>query len=276
MDTEEPANMDEPMNSGRPGLGAGFRYSTYGPQTDPGPEYWASVGEQMAARFPGAAPQGIWIVGNFTGNGTYLSFPAETDDPFITHTYVDMNEEALSLFDARGVKIWLQVEPGNADMVTLIDLVLGQYGHHACVIGFGVDVEWYQSDGSAEGTPVTDEEAARWVEAVRRHNRGYLLFLKHWDTDWMPPTYRDGIVFVDDSQIFEDADQMIAEFADWGEHFAPAPVAFQYGYPADQPWWSEMDDPAGEIGSLILEDVPNTSALFWVDFTVLEVFPPNP
>ncbi len=259
-----------------PGLGAGFRFSTYGPPTNPGPEYWAAVGEAMAARFPGATPQAIWIVGNFTGRGTFLNFPVETDDPNITFTYADMNEAALDLFDRRGVQVWLQVEPGNADVVELIDLVLGRYGRHRCVIGFGVDVEWYKSDGSAQGTPVTDEEARRWVQAVRAHDRRYLLFLKHWDINWMPPTYRDGIVFVDDSQQFESLEQMTAEFAVWGETFAPAPVAFQYGYPADRPWWSQLADPPGEIGRAILAAVPNTSALFWVDFTVLDVFPPGP
>jgi hypothetical protein len=258
------------------GLGAGFRYSTYGPSRDPGPAYWASVGEAMAARFPGATPQGIWIVGNFTGTGTFLNFPVETDDRLITFTYADMNEAALTLFDERGVQVWLQVEPGNANMIELIDLVLDRYGHHPCVIGFGVDVEWYQSDGSAEGTPVTDEEARRWVQAVRRHNQNDLLFLKHWDPAYLPPTERAGIVFVDDSQQFESLEQMIAEFAVWGEHFAPAPVAFQYGYPADRRWWSQLPDPPGDIGRAILERVPNTTALFWVDFTVLEVFPSEP
>jgi hypothetical protein len=273
--TVTPAPSSTPAPHSIPTLGAGFRYSTYGPQYDPGPEYWASVGEQMAAKFDGAAPQAIWIIGNFTGRGTYLSFPVDTTDPNVTFTYVDMNEAALTLFDERGVAVWLQVEPGNADMVGLIHAVLGQYSKHACVIGFGVDVEWYKSDGSAEGTPVTDTEASAWVEAVRSHNLDYMLFLKHWDPEWMPPTARDGITFVDDSQIFDNFEHMITEFTAWGQHFAPAPVAFQYGYPSDKPWWSQLQDPPSDIGRAILESVPNTSALFWVDFTVLEVFPPN-
>ena len=68
----------------------------------------------------------------------------------------------------------------------------------------------------------------------------------------------------------------MTEFAAWGAHFAPAPVGFQYGYPADQTWWQELADPAKEIGQAILTQTPNTRSLFWVDFTVLEVFPPQP
>lgn len=266
-----------PTPTPEPSLGAGFRFSTYGVSPNPGPEYWLSVGQRMSAQFPGSHPEAIWIVGNFQGDGmTYLSFQAETDDPHITSGFVDMNEATLDLFDANGVKVWLQVEPGDADMVTLINLVLNQYQHHPSVIGFGVDVEWYQSDGSAEGTPITDENAAAWVQAIRAINPDYRLFLKHWDTAYMPPTVREGIVFVDDSQQFTSFDHLLTEFAAWGTYFAPAQVGFQYGYPADKTWWQQLSNPADEIGQAILAQTPNTSSLFWVDFTVLEVFPPPP
>ncbi len=265
-----PTNAAEPRT-----LGAGFRFSTYGVGSNPGPEYWLSVGQKMSAKFPSSHPETIWIVGNFFGDGkTYLNFHAKSDDPNITSGYVDMNEQTLDLFDANGFKVWLQVEPANADMLTLIDLVLDQYKHHPSVIGFGVDVEWYKSDGSPLGTPITDEEAQAWVEAIRAHNPENRLFLKHWETEFMPPTYRDGIVFINDSQQFESFDHLIEEFTAWGAHFAPAPVGFQYGYPADKTWWQSLQDPPGEIGRALIENIPNTASLFWVDFTIKEIFPP--
>jgi hypothetical protein len=112
-----------------------------------------------------------------------------------------------------------------------------------------------------------------WVKAVRSHDPKYRVFLKHWDREMMPPHYRDGILFVNDGQKFDSVDSLTAHFIAWGKAFAPAPVAFQYGYPADQPWWGAMKDPAGEIGWRILARVPNTGGLFWVDFSVLDVFP---
>jgi hypothetical protein len=230
----------------------------------------------MAAKFPGARPQAIWIVGNFSGVGTLLTFPGGHPDVTVHFSSKDKNEAALTLFDQRGVQVWLQVEPGDAPMEALIDIVLKQYGHHPSVIGFGVDVEWFHSDGTPEGRAVTDEEAAAWVAAARSHNPQYRVFLKHWEQEKMPPTYRDGLVFVDDSQNFESADHMVTEFAEWGKAFTPSPVGFQYGYPADKNWWGELADPPGDIGRKILTYVPNTAGLFWVDFTVLEVFPPKP
>jgi hypothetical protein len=257
-------------------LGAGFRYSTYGPPSDPGPDYWLSVGQRMSDKFPDSHPEAIWIVSNFLDNGkTSLSFKATSDDPNITSGSADLNDATLTLFDEQGVSVWLQVEPGNADMLTLIDLVLNQYKHHPSVIGFGVDVEWYKSDGSAEGTPVSNAEADAWVKAIRAHNPAYRLFLKHWDPAWMPPTSREGIVFINDSQQFSSFEHLDDEFAAWGAHFAPAGVGYQYGYPADRVWWNKLEDPAAAIGSAILAQSPNTVSLFWVDFTVLEVFPPE-
>lgn len=256
-------------------LGAGFRFSTYGIGSNPGPEYFVSVGEQMSARFPTSHPEAIWIVGEFYGGGkTYLSFHAETDDPNVVSGYVDMNEQTLDLFDENGFKVWLQVEPANADMLLLIDLVLNQYKHHPSVLGFGVDVEWYKSDGSPLGTPITDEEAEAWVKAIRAHNPNYRLFLKHWETEFMPPTYRDGIIFIDDGQQYESLNAIVDEFTAWGAHFAPAPVGFQYGYLSDKPWWKDLKDPPADIGNALLQEIPNTVSLFWVDFTLQEIFPP--
>jgi hypothetical protein len=52
-------------------------------------------------------------------------------------------------------------------------------------------------------------------------------------------------------------------------------VAFQYGYESDERWWRHLDDPPADIGRRILTASPNTEGLYWVDFTVLEVFPPR-
>jgi hypothetical protein len=258
-----------------PPLGAGFRWSAYGPKKPMGPEYWVRVGEEMAARFPGAAPEAIWIASRLRGRGTALNFPADTKDPLIATAEEDANEAVLRLFDERGFRVWLQTEPGHAPVETIIHLMLDRYGHHPCVAGVGVDVEWYRSTDKPEGQAVTDAEASSWLAAARSHDPRYRVFLKHWEIGKMPPTVREGLMFVDDSQILPSLDAMVAEFAEWGRAFAPAPVAFQYGYESDRRWWKELEDPPRDIGRRILGAVPNSTGLYWVDFTVLEVFPPR-
>ncbi len=255
-------------------LGVGFRYSPYGPAYNPGAEYWASVGIEMVKRFPGSRPEGIWIVSRLAGEGTLLTFPGNKNYPQIIFSQDDANQAALDLFDKLDFRVWLQVEPGKANVETLIDLVLTNYGSHACVEGIGVDVEWHFSTAEAKGMPVTDDQAASWLETARKHNPGYRLFLKHWETSMLPPRNRDNMLFVDDSQMFNSLSDMLLEFSDWGRYFSPAPVAFQIGYTADKKWWSKYPNPAKSIGEAILQMVPNSEGLYWVDFTALDVFPP--
>jgi hypothetical protein len=270
------ATLRKPAVEERRALGAGFRYSEYGPDYDPGPQYWLRVGREMAERFPGSKPETVWIVSRKKGDGTLLNFPVGEAHPLIMGSETDENEAALDLFDRHGFRVWLQAEPGHAPVEELIDIILTRYGHHPSVVGFGVDVEWLDSTDEPEGRPVSDAEARAWLRAVRRHDADYRLFLKHWEIGKMPPTVREGLFFIDDSQILPSLEAMVDEFAEWGRAFAPAPVGFQYGYPSDKPWWSELDDPPAGIGRAILERVANAEGLYWVDFTVLELFPPRP
>jgi peptidoglycan/xylan/chitin deacetylase (PgdA/CDA1 family) len=259
-------------------LGAGFRCSVYGTRYDPGPEYWARVGKEMSAKFPGSTPEAIWIVGRHTDRGIELPFAiGEVGDPLITgkDDPKDRTEKALTLFDELGFRIWLQVEPRFASVDKLLHLVLKKYGHHRSVIGVGIDVEWYKSTDPDAGEPVSDELANQWLGIARSYNPKFRLFLKHWLVEKMPPTARDGILFVDDSQILPSLDAMVDEFAVWAKAFAPAPVAYQIGYPSDRPWWSKLKDPPKEIGERIINVAPNTEGIYWVDFSVLEMFPPD-
>ena len=257
--------------------GAGIRSSTYGRPNDPGPGYWARTGVAIAAKFPGAKPEAIWIVSRLKGRGTEMSFPVPPGgDPLITGMPEDISEPVLRLFDQLGYDVWLQTEPGWAPVDQAFHVMLDHYGHHKCVVGVGVDIEWHRSNDPDKGDPVTDELARTWLMAARSHDPAYRMFLKHFREDVMPPTFRDGIVFVDDSQIFKSSDDMIEEFARWGRTFAPSPVGFQYGYRTDKPWWGQMKDPVMEIGDRILAATPNAEILIWVDFSVQDVFPPDP
>jgi hypothetical protein len=255
---------------------AGFRSSRYGISPFPESEYWARVGREMAGRFKKALPGGVWIVGiALDDGGCLLNFPspgkAYTSIQFLD---VDQNEEYLSYFDSHQISVWLQVEPGDANVSTLIDLVLNRYQRHPCVKGFGVDVEWFRWKSNQWGKTVADSEASYWSKKVWSHKPSYSLFLKHWLPSKMPPAFRNGLFFIDDSQEFPSLDEMVEEFKVWGAYFWPNPVGFQFGYEADKPWWEKLSDPPSAIGSALKQSIPNTYGLFWVDFTLEIVFPP--
>lgn len=264
---------------------AGLRSSPYGPKNGiPAPDYWLRSARSMASRFSGAAPALVWIVGvmeasagaghEFTGR-IKLSFPSPGGEfPDVVFSDQDANEAYLEQFDRNGFRVWLQVEPGNADMETLIKLVMDRYARHPCVIGFGVDVEWLRwSRQNNEGAGVSDAQARAWSELVRAYKPGYQLFLKHWLEAKMPPTYRRGLAFISDSQEFTSLAEMLADFTAWGNAFAASPVGFQFGYTPDGAWWRKLADPPSAIGNAILARIPNASDLYWVDFTMQEIWP---
>lgn len=259
-------------------LNAGLRSSVYGINPFPDTTWWYNVASDMAGKFDEASPAVIWILGYTTNDGCYLGFP--NPNPGTTYNKIffsstDKNERFLDAFDNSGVKVWLQVEPGQADILTVIELVFQKYGHHSCIMGFGIDVEWYkENERPGWGVPVKDSEAELWEQKVKSFNPNHKLFLKHWDRDWMPPGYRGEICFISDSQGFSNLSGMLNEFSDyWADYFNPAKVGFQFGYPNDKTWWSKLNDPPGDIGKDLLDRCTNISDLYWVDFTAYDIWP---
>ena len=273
---EAGAAARESGSAGRVAL-AGARSSHYGIRPFPSPQEWVRSFEHLRGRFPGSMPLAIWIVGGLhERRGCRLEFPGESRDPAIAFLDHDKHEPYLEAFDAAGIQVYLQVEPGLADPEELIDLVLGRYRHHPSVVGFGMDVEWYrESEHPGWGMKVDDETAGRWERRVKAHRASYRLFLKHWDPRWMPLRHRGDIVFVDDSQELASLDAMVDEFAGWAETFAPNTVVFQVGYRSDRPWWGRLADPVAETGSAICARVAQRCGIAWVDFTLRDVMPPG-
>jgi hypothetical protein len=254
---------------------AGVRSSNYGIKPFPNCEEWKNAMLKMSSYFEGSSPCAIWIVGSLSDRqGCRLFFPSEDKSyDHIIFSQEDVHETYLTCFDQAGIKVFLQVEPGNADVDTLIDLVLNRYKQHPCVIGFGIDVEWHrESEKRGWGIPVKDNEAKNWEQRVKGHNADYKLFLKHWDRNWMPPTYRGDIIFISDSQELASLDAMVDEFSNyWADYFKPNPVYFQIGYRSDRSWWEDLDTPPKAIGDAIIDKVVQETGIFWVDFTLREV-----
>jgi len=266
---------------------AGVRSSVYGIRPFPSPQGWSNAMTTMSGYFPtpGATPVGIWILGPLSGSGAgrgvQLEFQRDPNDsrdygPLIKFAAADKHEPFLKEFDRRGIKVFLQVEPGFADVPTVIDLVLGRYGRHPSVIGFGIDVEWFHPAGPDENDPVTDELAQRWEARVKAHNPAYRLFLKHFAISSMPPSYRGDVIFVDDSQIFPDYASFLAEMKDWADFFFPNPVLYQIGYRSDRPWWRQLPAPIPQtMGRDLALQTRQDVGIVWVDFTLRDVLPSN-
>lgn len=276
---------------------AGVRVSYYGMGKSfrVGKEYkfpsvsdMVGFGQKMSACYEGSIGTYILIVGTIstdeddagnTINGKCsLQFPLSKSIKNARGSEDDFYEEYLTAMDSAGMAVWLQVEPGDADLVELAKEVMNHYKHHSCVKGFGIDVEWYEyreSAGAEEGdsSKLSDATAKAVVEAVRAINSAYTVFVKHWDENWLPPIYREGLIFVNDSQYYDSPSEQRVDFAAWANYYAPNPVMFQIGYQADKETvWGNYSNPAKELGQFIADGCysGNDIGIIWVDFTLKE------
>ena len=257
---------------------SGVRFSSYGMRRSygemPSVEKAAGFASKMQSYYEGTAGTYLLIVGTMSGDDTcHLDFPVSKDYKYIEGSKSDRYEEYLDKFDQLGYSVWLQVEPGYADLVTLAKLVLDRYGHHPCVKGFGIDVEWHRPiEGSDAGTRLSDADARKVLSTIREYNKSYTLFVKHWMSSYLP-SKMEGLIYVNDSQQFGSLDEVRADFSTWAAKYAPQPVMFQIGYNADKWLWSEYENPARDFGTFIAEGCKsgNDIGIIWVDFTLKDV-----
>ena len=202
-----------------------------------------------------------------------FGFPAPkgySETEFIKYADNDKFESILTKFDQEGINVWLQVEPGDNDLIELAKIVFKQYGHHTCVKGFGIDLEWWYRRDDNSGSVLSDKDAKKVVDYVRSINSEYTVFAKHWKPSFMPETYREGMIFVDDSQDFDMLSNAKKEFKKWASTFSGNPVMFQIGYEADEHLW--VKSPV-EFAKAIIDEVTQYNkhvGILWVDFTMRE------
>ena len=269
---------------------AGVQYadsSLAGQTKGPDADYWSQAARAMSARF-NATPSVLWTVGNIAAPDhirmTFARPAAASDlDPHIEFAEAsdDPMRAALKAFDQQGMRVWLMIEPGAAPVEQVIELVLTQYNSHPSLAGVGVDAGWLgvavDTQGTVisgdSGTPVTDAQAQSWLDVLHRHDPGLRLLLQHWQSENLPPTLRQGLMFMADGQGYASADALVADFADFARKMTPAPVGLLYGTGSDARWWCHLADAPLDIGNAVLTAVSATQGLFWSDESALEAFP---
>ena len=258
---------------------AGFRFSQSGVSKSydkiPDGDSWVEYVRKMKKNFNSdAKPIVIVIVSSIREDRiNKFLFPAPegfSETSSIKYSSNDLFEKILTKFDKEEINVWIQVDPGKNDLNELAEISLKQYGHHSCVKGFGVDLEWWKNHEEEEGhgSKISDDEAKKLVKTVRKINSKYTVFVKHWDSKYMPETYREGMIFVDDSQDLHTISNAQKEFKKWAEKFKDNPVFFQIGYKEDEHLW--IKSPI-EFAKDIIKEVTLKNkhvGIIWVDFTM--------
>ena len=268
---------------------AGFRSSNYGgpadgniyghDQTDPA--YWVSIAKQMSIKFPGSIPGAQWVVGYIETpeTNTYMPFPAPKGYegmPYVTFSRKDgIEDKMLTAFDNAGMKVILQVEPGDADVNMLATMILNKFKNHSSVVGFGVDTEWLNAMKYKDGRPATDTEIQSWLKTVRSVNPNYKLLVKHWLPGHLGSGHIAGVTYVTDSLSLGSYKNALNEYVDWANHFSGSEIGYQMGYEEDMNWWLPMADPTKSIITDVKTKVPSANIynVYFVDFAITKEFP---
>jgi hypothetical protein len=273
---------------------------------------WNAASDKIKGWLPGVATNHIWIAGmldghqNWTGLGgieVNVDFNTiATNGKYAPSGYTPLTEaewlekhvsfgmagtgrpthlEFLDAFDKNGVGVYLQVENGYADMITLMDMYkeIFQIDKHPSVKGFAVDVEWYYGFYDDTGIPVPNALAQQWNEHLyKTWGPGYQLLLKHYNINAMPYTYRGGeagksekIIFCTDSQGPGSAiDGIVTGFHSWAAQFPDNPVNRQTGYAVDRNWFWGLEEPNVRTLAVKLADIAKASPNQEIQVTITQ------
>ena len=259
----------------------GFRFSEGGVKSSrnygkiPDGDQWVGFVQKMKRHFNSDAKPTVIVIVSQNSNNVINIFGFPAPDGYhktehILYAGKDNFENILTKFDQNGINAWLQVEPGDNDIITLARIVFKQYGHHTCVKGFGIDLEWWYRRSDGRGKKLTDDYARQVVNYVRSINPKYTVFAKHWDPAFMPESYIDGMVYVDDSQGLESVGNAKSEFRYWAKKFSKNPVMFQIGYAADRNLWGSSPINFAKAISDEVTKYNEHVGIIWVDFTMKE------
>ena len=201
------------------------------------PSYWVSATDFVQSKVVGKQALGIWVIGIDWDDGSghdkcHLTFPKPAGTyPHMSFEDTDLNTAYLNAFDAAGQKILLEIEPGDADIPTVIGLALSRYGSHPCVAGISIDIEWILPSYNTNGKAVSDANAQSWMTQIKTYNPNYLLNLVHWETGKMPTTYRDAnLIIENDGEQNGSYATWLSESKSWGTHFSDANVGYMVGF----------------------------------------------
>ncbi|OUM65015.1 carbohydrate-binding module family 18 protein [Piromyces sp. E2] len=259
---------------------AGFRFSEGAVRKEenygeiPDGNRWLGFINKFTKYFKGSKPTVIVIVSqNCEDVICKFGFPKPSGvskTEYIEFSSKDKFEDILKVFDKNGINVWLQVEPGDNDLVTIAKIVFNQYGHHSCVQGFGIDLEWWHKNDTGKGRQLSDDDAERIVRYVRSVNGKYTVFAKHWKIEFMPPNYRDHMIFIDDSNKIGSLEDTTEEFNQWAIEFKNNPVMYQVGYNEDYNLWGK--NPIS-FARAVVEEASNYNdhvGILWVDISMKE------
>jgi hypothetical protein len=181
---------------------------------------------------------------------TYVPFPFEKKWKIYSYNQTDKVEPYLDRFDRDGLKVILSIQPNEAEVADLIDIILSRYGHHKSVIGVNIDMEW-----KLTGNPnhASNKERDLWLTKLQGYNPKFKLFLTNFkDQSYFPDDTKDIVILYDGEKTTQD--KLMAKYGELAGHYTS--VGIYTGYPSSTPPTASHER--------IIDAAPNTEYILHV------------
>ena len=268
-------------SQGQKAATAGVEIDTQGGAVDLG--FWSGAVTAVGTLASSPAPAARIVVGSYsTSTGVNLAYGDNGQSALpagrkgATFTGDRGTEALLTALDALNASVVLEVQPGLAPLPTLAAEVLQHYQGHKSVAGIGINLLYYGTNNNDLGSvALSDADAQAIVQAVRGTGSSATVYLRHYSSDFMPPSARSGLGFVLDAAGFADVADMSSDYSGWASKFAPSPVQFVIGAQKDQGWACALAGGAQQLIGAAQGAGSNVNNVTWSSGTITALYPTN-
>jgi hypothetical protein len=188
----------------------------------------------------------------------WVPFPFQSTEYIYSSSNIDLPESYLQAFDNASLKVILDVQPLQANVIQLIDLILSRYSHQ-CIIGIDVDIEWKKT-----GIPyhVNNTERDAWMQRIKSYNPDYKLFLTYFKDYTHFPDDATDLVVIYDGQA-DTQENLMKGYKELASHFSVMGIGTGF----------ISSSPPTATDAQILQAVPHTQYIIHTDdaFVVPEI-----
>jgi hypothetical protein len=198
------------------------------------------------------------VVGQAQKDGLcYIPFPYNKGVPqgyIYSWATSDMAEPYLKQLKKDNRKVILSIQPNNASVSNVLDLILEKYGKYDNVLGINIDTEW-KNTGIAEHVNDTDRDA--WIAKIHSYNPRYKLFLTNYENyTYFPSDSNDMVILYDEQNATQKT--ILNNYQKIATHFTN--VGLYTGFPNSIPQHAEDSD--------IFENVNKTQYILHNTWTI--------
>lgn len=245
--------------------------SMYGITPFPSTEEWSEYLEVINKSSDKRSGEAIlWLVGTYYREGVKFNFPGDLASQNITFSNFDFNEKYLTYFNKNNIDVFLMIEPGSADIVELIRLVLEQYGKKNLITGVALDLEWYETEDKLPASVI--EEV---LNLMGSYNKNYSLLIKHWNINGFEKYDDERLIYIQSIEGLTNIPDINKRHKFWSRALYPNRVGVEVGFDSDREVWDPLTDPIGSYYSEFYQATGIKTSMFWNEQTLKEIIKLN-